>query len=180
LRRHVDSLGPDVHAIEVSQDGELVKVSSKPNDDETRYPFFPLLQDLQKSNKKLSNTKKPGIRKPRTQKSRIQRPRVQTVLRAELCELDRLGPEVDLALYRSQKVVFKYYFWARRLIYLWNELNISAHLPPHPNIVPFHRVVVEKLQGQEHIVGFTTRYIAGGTLAALAEGRYVFKLKWLK
>lgn len=45
-------------------------------------------------------------------------------------------------------------------------------------IVPFHRIVVEKLQGKEHIVGFTTRYIAGGTLAA--KGRSVFKLKWLK
>lgn len=38
--------------------------------------------------------------------------------------------------------------------------------------------MVEKLQGKEHIVGFTTRYIAGGTLAA--EGCRVFKLKWLK
>lgn len=98
-------------------------VSSKPNDDETRYLFFPLLQDLLEPNKKLSDGKKPGT-------SRVQRPSARTILRAELCELDRLSSEVDLASYRSQEVVFKYCFWTQRLIYLWIDLNISARIPP--------------------------------------------------
>lgn len=44
------------------------------------------------------------------------------------------------------------------------------------------RVVVEKLCGQEYVVGFTTRYIAGGSLDITdnAGDRRVFKLKWLK
>ncbi|KAG8166157.1 hypothetical protein KVR01_004709 [Diaporthe batatas] len=105
---------------------------------------------------------------------------MRTILRAGLRELDRLAPEVDLVSYRGQKVVFKYCFWEPRLIFVWNELNILARLPPHPNIVPLHRVVVEKLQGQEGetVVGYTTRYITGGSLDA--RGRFTFKLKWLK
>lgn len=42
--------------------------------------------------------------------------------------------------------------------------------------------MVEKLSGQEHVVGFTTRYIAGGSLDAthnVGDCR-AFKLKWLK
>ena len=158
MRRHIDSLGPDVHTIEVSQDGELVNVSSKSEDDETRYICYPLLQDLQKP--------------------KIHEPRIRTVLRAELRELDRLGPNVDLVSYRGRKLVFKYCFWSHQTQLLWDEINILTLLPLHPNIIPLHWVVVEKLHAQEHIVGFTTRYIAGGNLAA--EGRRVFKLKWLK
>ena len=48
-------------------------------------------------------------------------------------------------------------------------------LPPHPNIVPFDKVVVDELEGG--CVGFTTKYIPGGTLD---ENRSrTFKLKWL-
>lgn len=176
LKRHVDSLGPNVHSIEVSHDGELVEVTSKPNEDKTRYLFYPVLPDLQKSTGNLINKKNLGIRKPRTQKG----PRMRTVHRAGLHELDRLAPEIDLVSYRGQKLAFKHTSWNMRLKFLWRELNITARLPPHPNIVPFHRVVVEKLQGEEgeRIVGFTTSYITGGSLDT--KGRFLFKLKWLK
>ncbi|EFY91395.1 hypothetical protein MAC_02558 [Metarhizium acridum CQMa 102] len=34
LKKHIDSLGPDVYAIHLSQDGELVSVSTEPEDDQ--------------------------------------------------------------------------------------------------------------------------------------------------
>ncbi|KAJ5969084.1 hypothetical protein N7501_005332 [Penicillium viridicatum] len=43
----------------------------------------------------------------------------------------------------------------------WDELNIPTSLPPHPNIVPFDRVVLEE---ESRVIGFTTKYIPGGTL----------------
>lgn len=45
----------------------------------------------------------------------------------------------------------------------------------HPNIVPFDKVVVDELEGR--FVGFTSKYIAGGTLDE--NKTRVFKLKWL-
>ena len=49
-------------------------------------------------------------------------------------------------------------------------------LPPHPNIVPLDKLVLDKSQGR--IVGFTTPYIHGGTLHT--DNSRIFKLKWLR
>lgn len=48
-------------------------------------------------------------------------------------------------------------------------------LPKHPNIVPFHSIVVDELEGR--FVGFTSVYIPGGTLEE--NNTRTFKLKWL-
>lgn len=159
LERHIDSLAPNVYAIEVSKDGELIAVSSNPRDDSTEVPFFPRLQDLRY-------------------------PWIRTVTRRELRELDRIRPNLDLVSYRHRKAVFKYSFLDSRLSHQrWDELNILIRLSSHQNIIPFHRVVVEKLRGHERIVGFTTQYIAGGTLDIYTQNpdyMFLFKLKWLK
>lgn len=47
LKKHIDSLGPDVHAIHSSQHGELISVSTKPEDDRTVCVYYPPLQDVQ-------------------------------------------------------------------------------------------------------------------------------------
>lgn len=75
LKKHIEALRPDVYAISLSQDGGLVSVSADPKDDETTCVYRPPLRDLQL----------PG--------------RVKTVLRSDLLELDRLGPNVDLVSY---------------------------------------------------------------------------------
>lgn len=149
----------DVCAIEVSKDrGEIVSVSSDPEDDETPFPHFPPLEDLQLHG-------------------------VETVLRSELREVDRLGPNVDLVSYQNRKVVFKYYFLPHHLHQRWDELNIWMRLSGHPNIVPFDKVVIEHLDStQDHVVGFTSLYIPGSTLDAIEENPKdcrTFKLKWL-
>lgn len=155
LRRHIDDLSTDVYAIEVTRDDELVSVSSNPEDDVTICPYYPPLRELQLD-------------------------KVETIPRSELRELDRLGPNVDLVLYQNRKAVFKYYLHLQFVDTRWDEMNLWMRLSrKHPNIVPFDRIVVEH---RDHIVGFTTLHIAGGTLDAIDENPgdcRTFKLKWL-
>ncbi|KAI0450327.1 hypothetical protein F5B21DRAFT_517525 [Xylaria acuta] len=88
---------------------------------------------------------------------------------SKLQELDRLGPGVDLSSYYdesrdAQEVAFKFnpIGKPRRLQMAWDELHVHKSLPPHPNIVPFDRVVLEDVESR--VIGFTTKYITGGTL----------------
>lgn len=47
LKKHIDALGPDVYAVHFSQDGELISVSTKPEDDQATCVYYPPLQDVQ-------------------------------------------------------------------------------------------------------------------------------------
>lgn len=81
------------------------------------------------------------------------------IARSELEELERLMPNVDLVSYDTdaasqsvngakrerREVVFRYYFHMQYLHQRWDEINLWICLPPHPNIVPFDRLVVEEL-----------------------------------
>ncbi|KAL6808881.1 hypothetical protein GGI42DRAFT_365832 [Trichoderma sp. SZMC 28013] len=158
LKKHIDALGPDVYGIHVSQDGELVSVSTNPEDDQATCVYYPPLQAIQRPD------------------------HVKTVLRSELLELDRLTPNVDLVSYmpcagagEARKVAFKYYFLFQFLYKMWHEMNLWMRLPSHPHIVPFDRLVLDELHG--HVVGFTSLYIPGGTVKE--NKSRVFKLKWL-
>lgn len=115
-------------------------------------------------------------------------PNVQVTHRADLVEVDRLGPNVDLMYYsrkgkglhrgETEMVVFKYYFLQQFIFNRWDELQIWMRLPLHPNIASFDRLVVDKLDGRDVLVGFTSRFVPGGTLEA--DSTRVFKLKWLR
>lgn len=174
MGKHIDSLGPKVHRIEVSWEGELLdpvldSVSSIESDDETFCVHYPPLQELERP------------------------ARVGVIARSELEELQRLVPNVDRVSYNAdaslhnggkrenREVVFKYYFHKEYLHERWDELNLWIRLPPHPNIVPFDRLVVEELHGRQVVVGFTSLYIRGGTLHMTSNKphRRMFKLKWL-
>lgn len=72
-------------------------------------------------------------------------------------------------------MVFKYYFLYQFLFWVWNEMNLWMRFPRHPNIVSFDRVVYDEAQGR--VVGFTTKFIPGGTVE---DRTGVFKLEWLK
>ncbi|CRG92780.1 hypothetical protein PISL3812_09847 [Talaromyces islandicus] len=50
----------------------------------------------------------------------------------------------------------------RRLRMAWDEMNALKSLPPHPNILPLDRIVLEDVESR--VVGFTTKFIPGGTL----------------
>ncbi|UKZ83012.1 hypothetical protein TrVFT333_010813 [Trichoderma virens FT-333] len=159
LRKHIDTLGPDVYGIHLSQDGELVSVSTNSEDDQGTYVYYPPLQAFQQPS------------------------HVKTVLRSHLVELNRFGPNVDLVSYtpcasvmETRKAVFKYYFLLQFIHKRWDELNLWMRLPRHPNLVPFDRLVLDEVNG--NVVGFTSLYIPGGTIEE--NKSRTFKLKWLQ
>lgn len=108
---------------------------------------------------------------------------VATVRRCDLTEVDRLGLQVDLTTYypgpgETRQVVFKYYFTENNVANWWHEANCVMRMPRHPNIVPFDALVVDMVEGVDRVVGFTTRYIPGGTLSENKDR--VFKLQYLE
>ncbi|KAJ5443048.1 hypothetical protein N7445_004799 [Penicillium cf. griseofulvum] len=92
-------------------------------------------------------------------------------------ELDRLGPGVDLSSYNGQRVAFKFnpLDMPRRLQISWKEMNLLSKLPLHPNIILFDRIVLEDVESR--VIGFTTKYIPGGTLA---DPKRPFRFEWLR
>lgn len=157
LKRHIDQLAPNVYSISVDKDGLLVSVSSIPDDDGTLVPHYLRYSEL------------PSLQN------------CSTIELTKLSELDRLGPQVDLVSYEDElgnqrKAVFKYSIIYKRMEAIWNELHLLKSLPQHENLVPFDRVVIDNLEAR--VLGFTTKYVAGGTLD---ENRSrCFQLRWLK
>ncbi|KAJ5826710.1 hypothetical protein N7447_003473 [Penicillium robsamsonii] len=158
LARFADYLSPDVRAITVDDDGLLTRVSTNLEEDDTlflAYIPFSLCGSLADC---------------------------RTIQYSKLQELDRLGPFIDLISYENesgipQKVIFKFNVLNKplRIQMAWDELNILNRLPPHPNIIPFDRVVLEDQESR--VIGFTTKYIPGGTLANL---KILFRFEWLQ
>ncbi|KAJ5188679.1 hypothetical protein N7491_004999 [Penicillium cf. griseofulvum] len=158
LARFADYLSPEVRAITVDDDGLLTGVSTDLEEDDTlflAYIPFSLCESLGNC---------------------------RTIQYSKLQELDRLGPCIDLVSYENesripQKVVFKFNVLNKplRIQMAWDELNILKSLPPHPNIIPFDRVVLEDQESR--VIGFTTKYIPGGTLA---NSKIPFRFKWLQ
>lgn len=58
----------------------------------------------------------------------------------------------------------------------WNELNLLKRLPPHSKILPINRIVLEDVESR--VIGFTTKYISGGTLDK--GNNTPFKFEWLQ
>lgn len=158
LAQFADYLSPEVRAVTVDDDGLLTGISTDPMEDDTMFlaylPFSmaPFLSDC------------------------------HVIQHSKLQELDRLGPGVDLCLYEDEsgdhrKVAFKFNPMAKplRLQMAWDELNLLKSLPPHPNILPFDRVVLEDVESR--IIGFTTKYIPG---ESLESSNVPFRVEWLK
>lgn len=57
----------------------------------------------------------------------------------------------------------------------WDEVHLLKKLPPHPNLLGLDRVVLEDVESR--IIGFTTRYIPGGTLEVSTAP---FRFEWLQ
>ncbi|POS74460.1 hypothetical protein DHEL01_v207152 [Diaporthe helianthi] len=157
LARHIDSVPADALAIEVSSDGELVSFSSDVADDWTMAPFYPSTSDFP--------------------------PGTETVRREDLTEISRLGVQTDLCEYnttdgKTHRVAFKYYTNENQVPIFWHELNCVLKIPKHPNIVPFDRLVIDKLDGEDKVVGFTAPFVEGGTVDESPSR--VFKLKYLQ
>lgn len=160
LARIADYLSPEVREITVDDDGLLIKTSTDPKED-TFYlvPYLPF-----------------ELVKP------LLPPDRPTIKRSQLQENDRLGPGVDRSSYednsgRTRQVAFKFNPMSKplRLRMNWDEMNLLSCLPDHPNIVPFDQIVLDDVESR--ILGFTTKYIPGGTLA---NSKAPFQFEWLQ
>jgi hypothetical protein len=158
LAQFADYLSPQISAVTVDNDGLISKVSTDPMEDDTEFIAYLPFSTTESLH---------GCR---------------NINYSRLQEIDRLGPGVDLSLYSdesgdSHKVAFKFNPLGkpRRLQMAWDELNVLKSLPPHENIVPLDRVVPE--DSESRIIGFTTKYIPGGTLD---DSKLPFRFEWLQ
>lgn len=161
LEELIDDLPADVVRIAVSNDLELLSSSTAFDRDTTSVPFYPSPADF------LPQLQLPKVR------------------RSQLTEIERLGLQADHTTYEptpgeTRHVVFKYYFNEGNISMFWREVNCTLRIPSHPNIVPLDRLVVESVtaSGPEMVVGFTTPFIAGGTISDNVSR--IFKLEHLK
>jgi hypothetical protein len=157
LANHIDSLPADAVGIEVSPSGELLSTSSKLDIDRTEIPTYFSRSDYPQD--------------------------MPTVRRPDLTELERLGVQTDLVTYQAEHnrrlVVFKYYLAPGNFRIVWHEAHCLFRIPAHPYIVSFDSIVVDSVDGgDDKVVGFTTKFIPGGTV--LDNVGRVFKLRYFK
>lgn len=157
VRELIDTVSSDVVRLEIAHDGSLVSSSTDRALDPSLVPFYPRRTDFPWD--------------------------AETIDRGLLTEVDRLGKQVDLVRYSPRPgvmsdVVFKYNLTAGNVARFWHEANCVMQMPKHPNIVPFDALVLDAVDNSYRVVGFTTRYVPGGTL--LDNRNRVFKLKYLK
>lgn len=144
LAEHIDDIPWDIMQIEVGEEGELLKSTADPEEDPTMIPFYP------------SPSNFPA--------------QVRQVRREQLVELDRMGVQVDLCEYIAaastapKQVAFKYYINEGNMGVVWDEANCLLRITKHPNIIPFESLVIDQVEGQDKVVGFTTPFVAGGTI----------------
>ncbi|KAF8865661.1 hypothetical protein BDZ45DRAFT_711189 [Acephala macrosclerotiorum] len=158
LAQFADCLSPEVRAVTLDDNGLITGVSTDPNEDETIFvPHFPFATV------------------PSLADCRI-------IQYSKLQELDRLGPGVDLSSYKDesgnlQMVAFKFNSWWKpvKMQMAWDELHLLKILPSHPNLLRLDRVVLEDVESR--IIGFTTKYIPGGTLE---NPKVPFRFEWLQ
>jgi hypothetical protein len=161
LTKHLDQLPPATVTIKVDKRARILSFSTDPTEDAKLGTDYLLLKEY-----KL----------PRSVANR-------TVLRSELYEIERLlGADIVSYLpnraprpLQRQKDRYAFKYWESDLS-MWHEIQIIARLPRHPNRISLDRLVLDE-QTRSKVVGFTTRFIAGGTLD---KPRPRFKLKWLR
>lgn len=158
MARFADVISSNIYSVTVDDDGMMTGFSDDPKEDITHFVAY-LPFSIVKS---LADCR--------------------TIQHSKLQELDRLGPDIDLSSYEdehgvSHKVAFKYNTSpkSRMLHQAWNEVHLLKSLPPHPNLVPFDRVVLDDVESR--IIGFTTKYISGGTLE---ETNIPFRFEWIQ
>jgi Protein kinase domain len=159
LKLIVDDLDLNVTKITLTDEGKLVSCSTSAEDDTTRFVLYPRFTETEAGGDHLDCLK-----------------------RSQLTEVDRLHVCVDLVRHNEQNnppdlVVFKYVMIPQRLDYMWKEAFLTKRLKGHPNIIPFHKFIIDDIE--PWLLGFTTTFIPGGTLEQQQYQRSFQKI-WLK
>lgn len=170
LSEVVDGLDDDVNLVNFSIDGDFISTSSEIEDDDVLSMLYCPVDMIHG----------------------LDRTSVRCVPRADLVEVDRLSPCVDLVTYRSKprsKGLFKYAFRPMDVLTNWHELNywLGLTFAGHPSIVPLECVVTDyqDVPGYRNnvqvVVGFTSAFFPGMTLQDLQKTpSWLFKLGYLR
>ncbi len=163
LRGVIDELPPDVTAVDISDAGKVLWLSTDVELDTAEAgSYFPSLHEYQ-----------------------LARP-FKTFFRPQLTEVQRLGrmvtrvtctgdTEQGTAVYKCAAHNGGTYGGG-----VWSEIQVLSRLPPHPHILGLDAIVLEELTGQG-IVGFLTRFVSGvQTLNMPQPPGFVFKLRHLR
>ncbi|EFE40463.1 hypothetical protein TRV_04794 [Trichophyton verrucosum HKI 0517] len=149
--RYADQVGEDEQTLTSNEHRELIGVSSDDPTWEIRYPHYvgPLDEET-------------------------------VIFRSNLKEVERLDVATDLVEDSqtdgvTKQLVFKYTLIQTRVENVWQELHILKALQGNKRFVPFYRIVLDEVT--HNILGFTTKYIPGGTLE---QYRGTFYFRWLK
>ncbi|KAK7703070.1 hypothetical protein SLS64_009341 [Diaporthe eres] len=84
--------------------------------------------------------------------------------------LDTLAEHIDnipsdvMQIEIGEEVAFKYYINEGNMGVIWDETNCLLRISKHPNIIPFDSLVIDQVEGQDKVVGFTTPFVASGTI----------------
>jgi Protein tyrosine and serine/threonine kinase len=160
LRPIVDDLDLEVTKVTLDGEGKLVSCSTLPEDDTMRFVLYPSFTEAEAGEDHTDCLK-----------------------RSQLQEIDRLHVCVDLVRHSEKSnppdlVVFRYNMIPQRLDYMWKEAFLMKRLKGHPNIVPFHKFIIDDVK-PPCLLGFTTNFIPGGTLEQ-QQGKRPFRKIWLQ
>ena len=149
----VDTLGPDVNRVCFAADKTVQAISGDPADDVTRFVYYPLLTTEEAGEDAL-----------------------HCLQRTQLKELDHLDIHIDLVtpITGTEILVFKYELLRIRLEALWREAFLLKRLKGCPHVVPFYKFIVDDVEPR--FLGFTTKFIPGGTLEDIKRP---FRKDWL-
>jgi hypothetical protein len=158
IRAELDAGPPNLTALVLTLDGQVLCRSTDPYDDVTPGTHYAALGDYQIP----AHTKVMG--------------------RDELIEVDRLLAFVDVVTPVSssspgqERLVFKHYQYVYGIPGNWNSIHIGAKLSNHPHIAPVRHVIVDETD-RSRVVGFTVPFYPGGNLRS--KSSRPLKLKWI-
>jgi hypothetical protein len=160
IRAELDAGPPNLTALVVTLDGEVLSRSTDPYDDITPSTHYASVGDYQIP------------------------AHIKTLARDELVEVTRLVAFADVVIPASsssadeERLVFKHYQHVFGLQDAWNAIHIGAKLSTHPHIAPVRHLIVDETD-RSRVVGFTVPFFPGGDLWETRRSR-PFKLKWAK
>lgn len=160
IRAELDAGPPDLTALAMTFDGQVLARSTDPNDDVTPGTHYASVDDYHIP------------------------AHIETLARDELVEVSRISTFTDIVIPASasspdpERLVFKYYQQVFDLQSTWNAIHIGAKLSDHPNIAPVRHIIVDE-SDRSRVVGFTAPFFPGGTLGEAMYSRS-FKLKWAR
>ncbi|KAM7210613.1 hypothetical protein V8F06_014003 [Rhypophila decipiens] len=170
IRAELDHGPPDLTALIVTLDGQVVSRSTDAAEDPTPGTHYASVDEYQIPTGVLSSS-------------------IQIIRRNELVEVERLNPYTDIVVPacgltcggQEERLSFKYYQHRLEAQKVWNAIQIISRTMPHAHRNPISHLVVDETDPSPspRVVGYTQPFVPGGDLLQTMDSRPL-KLKWIK